>query len=315
MESFISKDLIIFPSEEEVRVWNSLDELMADIKAGNIPVTPKRKRPLLTDDLPDLEFWVGKKVGFGRPLFKKFWSALKSHVNPVGSWIGRLGESEDDDVVMLRSPQAGEGGEILSSMFRRKVFNYPKPPTLIEHLLRQTARVDDTVLDFFAGSGTTAHAVLKLNKADQGRRRFIMVSSTEATPDKPERNICRDVMSGYAGEPALPGSFAYGRIRKVDPVDFEFDLTPEQAWNTLTLFHTGTVMDYEPNAVNIIERTEDGVTAFCASVTEDSLAVIRALPERKVRVYSDRPETVAEALEEMSRTVESLSVTESVRMI
>jgi adenine-specific DNA-methyltransferase len=323
MESFISKNLIIFPSEEEVRVWDSLDALMADIKSGNVPVTPKRKRPLLTDDLPDLEFWVGKKVGFGRPLFKKFWSALKSHVNPVGSWIGRLGEAEDDDVVMLRSPQAGEGGEVLSSIFRRKVFNYPKPPTLIEHLLRQTARADDTVLDFFAGSGTTAHAVLKLNKADHGRRRFIMVSSTEATKDKPDRNLCRDVcaerirhvISGYAGEPPLPGSFAYGRIRKVDPVDFEFDLTPEQAWNTLTLFHTGTLMTYDPGSLNVIEQSEDSVTVFCASLTEDLLAQLRGLPQRKMRVYSDRPETVAEALEEIGRTVESLSVIEAVRMI
>jgi adenine-specific DNA-methyltransferase len=323
MESFISKRLIIFPENEETRVWNTLEELMADIKRGNVPVTPKRKRPLLTEDLPDLEFWVGKKVGFGRPLFKKLWTALRSHVNPVGSWIARQKEKdEDDDVLILRSPQAGEGSEVLSGIFRRKVFNYPKPPTLIENLLRQTAGPNDLVLDFFAGSGTTAHAVLKLNKADKGNRRFIMVSSTEATDDKPERNLCRDVcaerlrhvIEGYAALPPLGGSFAYMRVRKIDPVDFAYDLTPEQAWNTLTLFHVGAALPYTPDAVNVIAEDPDGVTVFCATVTEESLEHLRAFRNRKIRVYSDRPETVAEALES-GHAVESLGITDAVRMV
>jgi adenine-specific DNA-methyltransferase len=322
MESFISKGLIIFPQDEQVRVWGSLEELMADIRRADVPVTPKRKRPLLTADLPDLAFWVGKKVGFGRPLFKKFWTALRSHTNPVGSWIGRQKEPEDEDVVMLRSPQAGEGSEVLSGIFHRKVFNYPKPPTLIENILRQTVGPEDTVLDFFAGSGTTAHAVLKLNRADHGHRRFILVSSTEATPDKPNRNICRDVcaarirhvVAGYAGSQPLPGSFAYARLRKVDPVDFAFDLSPEQIWNSLTMFYTGTLIPYQSGAVNVIERSEDSVTVFCASVTQNILEKLKSLPERKIRVYSDRPETVAEALDD-GHTVESLSAFESVRMV
>ncbi|MGH7745584.1 MAG: site-specific DNA-methyltransferase, partial [Candidatus Dormibacteria bacterium] len=104
MESFISKNLIIFPAKEETRVWDTLDALMADVKSGDVPVTPKRKRPLITEDLPELDFWVGKKVGFGRPLFKKLWSALRSHENPVGSWIARQKEQdEDDEVLIIRS--------------------------------------------------------------------------------------------------------------------------------------------------------------------------------------------------------------------
>lgn len=59
MESFIRKGRILFPDVENTRVWNTMDELLMDISRGAVPVTPKRKRPLITEDLPDLAFWVG----------------------------------------------------------------------------------------------------------------------------------------------------------------------------------------------------------------------------------------------------------------
>ena len=79
MEDFIRNDQIIFPENEKVVVWESLAELYAAIDAGEVPVTPKRKRPLFSKGSPDLEFWIGKKIGFGRPLFKKFWKDLSGY--------------------------------------------------------------------------------------------------------------------------------------------------------------------------------------------------------------------------------------------
>lgn len=73
------------------------------------------------------------------------------------------------------------------------LFSTPKPVELIERILRIATKPDSLVLDFFAGSGTTAHAVLKLNAEDGGNRRYILVSSTEATTDDPSKNLCRDV--------------------------------------------------------------------------------------------------------------------------
>ncbi len=64
-------------------------------------------------------------------------------------------------------------------------FGFPKPTALIEQLLRITRR-SQTVLDFFAGSGTTGHAVMKLNAEDGGNRRFILCTNNE-------NNICREV--------------------------------------------------------------------------------------------------------------------------
>ena len=66
-----------------------------------------------------------------------------------------------------------------------KAFTYPKPVSLIRSLVRASTRNDDIVLDSFAGSGTTGHAVLQLNKEDGGNRRFILIEM--------EPEICRNI--------------------------------------------------------------------------------------------------------------------------
>ena len=61
------------------------------------------------------------------------------------------------------------------------VFENPKPSKLLVELIRHASDVEDIILDFFAGSGTTAHAVLDLNKQDGGNRKFILVQLPEPT--------------------------------------------------------------------------------------------------------------------------------------
>ena len=66
-------------------------------------------------------------------------------------------------------------------------FSFPKPSKLIEYLIKITDKNKNiTILDFFAGSGTTGHAVMKLNSEDGGNRKFILCTNNE-------NNICRDV--------------------------------------------------------------------------------------------------------------------------
>lgn len=69
-------------------------------------------------------------------------------------------------------------GEI-ENLFGGRVFEYPKPTNLILHLLKIGSFADSLILDFFAGSGTTAHAVMKLNKEDGGKRKFILVEMAD----------------------------------------------------------------------------------------------------------------------------------------
>lgn len=66
------------------------------------------------------------------------------------------------------------------------VFSTPKPMKLIKELIRSASYKDSIILDFFAGSGTTAHACMDLNKEDGGNRKFIIVTNNE-------NNICRSV--------------------------------------------------------------------------------------------------------------------------
>ena len=247
MEEWIRQKKIIFPvaSEERAHTWSSLEQLLAAVDAGDVPVTPKKKNLLLTRDTPDLEFWVGKPVGFGRPGFKKHWLDLRSYTNPVSSWIARLNEDiDDEEELTLRSREAGEGTGVIEKIFGRKVFSYPKPPSLIQQLVAQATDTDSIVLDFFAGSGTTAQAILDQNVEDGGRRRFIMVSSTEATEDEPDKNVCRDVcaprvkavIEGFGSRKGTGGDFAYLRSRRISAGQL-LDIDHAQVWTALLLLH------------------------------------------------------------------------------
>jgi len=94
----------------------------------------------------------------------------------------------------------------------KKPFNYPKPSALIEEILGFATLPNSLVLDSFAGSGTTAHAVLKLNKQDNGSRRFILIEMMDYVETITSERV-RRVISGY-GEGAkkvegLGGGFDY----------------------------------------------------------------------------------------------------------
>lgn len=72
------------------------------------------------------------------------------------------------------------------SVFGKRVFDFPKPVELIKQLLNQTTTTESIVLDFFAGSGTTAQAVMELNAEDGGNRSFIVCTNNEG-------GICQEI--------------------------------------------------------------------------------------------------------------------------
>ena len=97
---------------------------------------------------------------------------------------------DDVNTFLLRSILSlkSDGGIEIESIFDGKsLFSYPKPTSLLKTLI-SSAQIskDDIVLDFFAGSSTTAHAVMQLNAEDNGNRRFIMVQLPEPTPEDSE---------------------------------------------------------------------------------------------------------------------------------
>jgi adenine-specific DNA-methyltransferase len=79
----------------------------------------------------------------------------------------------------------------------KRPFDFPKPTELIEELLSFTTAGDDLVLDSFAGSGTTGHAVLKLNKADKQKRRFVLVEMKPEIAREITQKRVKRVAEGY----------------------------------------------------------------------------------------------------------------------
>lgn len=89
-----------------------------------------------------------------------------------------------------------QASKYLDSIGLTNLFNYSKPHALIMYLIKRIYCQNDNILDFFSGSGTTAHAVMQLNSEDNGNRKFICVQLPEQTDEKSEafkagyKNIC-----------------------------------------------------------------------------------------------------------------------------
>jgi len=100
---------------------------------------------------------------------------------------------------------------LLQKIFSKKqTFNYPKSIYAVKDILEITTNQDSTILDFFAGSGTTGQAVLELNKEDGGNRQFILCTNNE-------NEICEEVtyprvkkvIEGYSGNEGIPANVKY----------------------------------------------------------------------------------------------------------
>ncbi|HOZ71220.1 MAG TPA: site-specific DNA-methyltransferase [Spirochaetales bacterium] len=289
MEDFIALGQIRFPIEQCVVVWETKEALLKAIELGEVPCSGKT--PLLRKELPDLDFWVGKKVGFDRPQFKRYKADLRNENQPLSSWVSSTIDKEDELGNSLVSGTNQEGTKALLKQLGDKAFSYPKPPSLLRGLLSQSTGPDDLVLDFFAGSGTTAQAVAELNAEDGGHRACILVSSTEATADEPGKNICRDVAARRLA--ALGREFAYLRMESYPVGDHGRALSDAAVWTALQLFvaqEAGAAPD--DNEALWTRETEQCLLCFARRLDAGSLAAIAALappPGKVLLVFSFQP--------------------------
>lgn len=325
MEQYIREDKVIFPPPETERVviWKTKAELLKSIEDGDVPVRPKSKTPLLTSDLPDLDFWVGKPVGFGRPWFKRHLIDLQSEVRPISSWIRGTTEEDtlDEFLVGLISQRSGTGEHSVNEILGFNAFPFPKPLSLIKNLLLQSTRPDDIILDFFAGSGTTGQAVLELNAEDNGQRRFILCSSTEANSKEPNKNLCRDVcaerlrrvMQGYGNKPALSGSFAYLQMDLVDAADLAFEAKPEHMASLIGLREQKALIRPQAEVVSQIAGDAQVAVLLCTEVTSQSIETMCNWPAQRLVVYSMRPDTVRDHLQRHGKDINSYSLLDALQ--
>ena len=143
--------------------------------------------------------WWGAK-GNSMPRLKRYLSDVREGVVPQTLWlhanVGHTQEAKKELVAVLDFQRSED------------VFNTVKPTRLIKRILEVATDKDSIVLDSFAGSGTTAHAVLALNKEDGGNRRFVLIECEEYADTVTAERV-RRVIKGIpkAKNPALKAGF------------------------------------------------------------------------------------------------------------
>jgi adenine-specific DNA-methyltransferase len=184
-------------------------------------------------------------------------------------------------------------------------FDYPKPVGLVQYLLQMLPGKDFIALDFFAGTGTTAEAVARQNEADGGTRTWVMVSSTEATEDDPDKNICRDACAArlrrfYEGDGAIPGprnGFTYARLRRVRIGDVDEQLRPEEAWRWVQSVHRIPPKKYDEGSLVQQADIDELTVLFVDRATPEAIEEAASrLNGKAAFVYSWTPGRFANAL-------------------
>lgn len=149
--------------------------------SGKIVYPPKGScwqvtKERLSELIKDNRIYFGKNND-SKPQIKQFLSEVQKGVVPKSIWLhNEVGHNQVSRKEIV-------------DLFNEYVFDTPKPTKLIKRMLEISSSNNDIILDFFAGSGTTGHAVWDLNKEDGGNRKFILVQLDEEVQDE---NIKKD---------------------------------------------------------------------------------------------------------------------------
>ncbi|ARN78238.1 type III restriction endonuclease subunit M [Nonlabens spongiae] len=219
-----------------------------------------------SDTFDDLESkgmieWSENKEGELLPYLKFY---LEGRTKQVGNlWTGIQGNKKASADV--------------KSVFQKKVFDTPKPVELIDRCIRISTDKSSIILDSFAGSGTTAHAVLNLNKEDGGNRKFIMVEMEDYAKDITAERVKR-VIDGYGKDKkavdGTGGDFTYYELGK--PLFNDNQILNEEVplKNILEyVWYSETKSNYKPQDEKyLLGKKED--TAYYFYYTKDSITTL-----------------------------------------
>lgn len=210
------------PDNDPRGVWTSSDLSVGPAVQSNIyEITTPSGRIVLppngyswrldkqkfSEYLQDNKIWFGEN-GDNVPRIKRFLFDVKQGITPMTIWkYTEVGHSQD-------------ATKELKNIFDGKaVFDYPKSVDLIKRCFELYSDKDSIILDSFAGSGTTAHAVLNLNKQDGGNRKFILVEMEDYAESITAERVKR-VINGYGeGKNAVEGTGGdFARFELGEPI-------------------------------------------------------------------------------------------------
>ncbi len=174
-----------FYSQGNYPIETSTGRIISGPPAGSYWRVSKHK----FDELErDNRIWWGES-GNNRPGIKRFLSEVRKGVVPQTIWHWEdVGSTRHSKQALSQIMTASQGEEL---------FITPKPVNLIERVIELATNQDSIILDSFAGSGTTAHAVLTANVKDGGNRKFILVECEDYADTLTAERV-RRVINGYA---------------------------------------------------------------------------------------------------------------------
>ncbi len=167
--------------------------------------------------------WWGES-GNNMPRLKRYLSDVKDGIVPQTMWFHKdVGHTQEAKKELL---------ELVDFNTSDDVFITPKPTRLIQRILQIATDEDSLILDSFAGSGTTGHAVLKQNAEDGGSRQFIMVEMDEGIARNVTAERMKRVTTGYSNPKGtvvegLGGGFQYCRLSAEPLFDADGQIRPD----------------------------------------------------------------------------------------
>ena len=187
-------------SDLSARTYSSTTDYPIEGPDGHIFNPPKSRSWIVTKErfnelLNDDRITFGSN-GKGRPMQKKFLTEVKQGITAQTWWDRRF--AGDNKIARYE----------LKKLFPENPFDTPKPSMLLQRIFEISSEEDSIILDSFAGSGTTAHAVLNLNKQDGGNRKFILIEMEEYAEAITAERVKR-VINGYGETEGTGGSFDF----------------------------------------------------------------------------------------------------------
>lgn len=183
-------------------------------------------------------------------------------------------------ISILLGPFNQDGTKEIVEIFGSKVFNNSKPSELVAYLcsviLNGHEDKNAIILDSFAGSGTTAHAVLKLNNEDGGNRKFILVEMEDYAESITSERVKR-VINGYAEHNGTGGSFDYFELGPSlfnESGDLNEEVSTEKIRNYVFYTETKQILSLSDHADNKYLLNNYNGTAYYFYYEPDSLTTL-----------------------------------------